>query len=71
MMPASAPQVVTLVVIDEPRKGDYYGGQVAAPVYARVMRSAARLLQIPPAELLAPAPVSDALTADAGHGARS
>lgn len=71
MMPASAPQVVTLVVIDEPRKGDYYGGQVAAPVYARVMRSAARLLQIPPDELLVPAPAGDVLTADAGKAARS
>ncbi len=61
MLPADNPQVVGLVVIDEPQHGGYYGGVVAAPVFAKVMKSAARLLRIPPADFQPPA--SEALTA--------
>lgn len=50
MLPADNPRVVALVVIDEPTAGEYYGGAVAAPVFAKVMGSAARLLQLPPAD---------------------
>ncbi len=35
-------------MIDDPSGDDYYGGAVSAPVFARVMAGAARLLQIPP-----------------------
>jgi cell division protein FtsI (penicillin-binding protein 3) len=48
MAPASRPQLVTLVVIDEPRGNEYFGGLVAAPVFARIMQGALRTLQIPP-----------------------
>lgn len=48
MAPASQPQLVALVMIDEPNGKDYYGGLVAAPVFARVMQGALRTLQIPP-----------------------
>jgi len=48
LAPASQPQVVLAVLIDEPRVGGYYGGEVAAPVFARVMASALRLLNIAP-----------------------
>jgi cell division protein FtsI/penicillin-binding protein 2 len=34
--PASDPRLIVAVMIDEPR-GKYYGGQVAAPVFASVM----------------------------------
>lgn len=47
MAPARDPRVVTVVVIDEPQ-GDYYGGKVAAPVFAGVMRAALRLLNVAP-----------------------
>lgn len=47
MVPVDQPQLVGMVMIDEPQ-GAYYGGQVAAPVFGRVMQGAARLLQIPP-----------------------
>ncbi|RZO85076.1 MAG: penicillin-binding protein 2 [Oceanococcus sp.] len=50
MLPADQPRLLSLVVIDEPRSGVYYGGLVAAPVFSRVASSAARLLQIAPAE---------------------
>ncbi len=48
MAPASRPRLVAVVVIDEPRAGAYYGGEVAAPVFARVMAGALRLLDVPP-----------------------
>jgi cell division protein FtsI (penicillin-binding protein 3) len=46
--PASDPRLVAVVVIDEPRQGAYYGGEVAAPVFSRVMAGALRLMDIPP-----------------------
>ncbi|MCP3871372.1 MAG: penicillin-binding protein 2 [Gammaproteobacteria bacterium] len=48
MAPASDPRLVMIVMIDEPRAGKYYGGQVAAPVFSKVMAGALRLLNIPP-----------------------
>jgi stage V sporulation protein D (sporulation-specific penicillin-binding protein) len=35
--PAEAPQIVGVVVIDEPHGRRYYGGEVAAPVFRQVM----------------------------------
>ncbi len=48
MVPATNPRLVAAVVIDNPRKGSYYGGLVSAPVFAKVMGGALRLLDIPP-----------------------
>jgi cell division protein FtsI (penicillin-binding protein 3) len=48
MVPMSAPRLVTVVVIDEPQGGEYYGGRVAAPVFSRLMADSLRLLDIPP-----------------------
>ena len=45
--PASRPRVVAAVVIDDPRTGGYFGGQVAAPVFSRVVAGALRLLGAP------------------------
>jgi cell division protein FtsI (penicillin-binding protein 3) len=45
--PASAPRLIVAVMIDEPL-GQYYGGTVAAPVFAEVMAGALRMLGIPP-----------------------
>jgi len=38
---------VIAVMIDEPSAGSYYGGTVAAPVFAQVMQGALRLLGVP------------------------
>lgn len=46
--PASNPRFVIAVMIDEPSNGGYYGGAVAAPVFARVMEGALRLTGVPP-----------------------
>lgn len=48
LIPASNPRLVAVVVIDEPGEGVHYGGLVAAPVFADVMRGAVRILDIPP-----------------------
>lgn len=48
MAPADDPALVTLVVVDEPTVGSYYGGTVAAPVFASIMRDALRILHVPP-----------------------
>jgi cell division protein FtsI (penicillin-binding protein 3) len=53
--PASDPRLVMVVTVDEPSTGGYYGGQVAAPVFSRVMSGALRLLDIPPDNQDAPA----------------
>ncbi len=46
--PASDPRLAMVIMIDEPKGGVYYGGQVAAPVFSSVMTGALRLLDIPP-----------------------
>lgn len=46
--PATSPELVTVVVIDDPSAGAYYGGAVAAPVFSEVMSGALRLLDITP-----------------------
>ncbi len=48
MAPVSDPRLVMVVMIDEPGNDEFYGGQVAAPVFARVMAGALRLLAVPP-----------------------
>ena len=48
LAPASNPQLAVVVVIDEPAGDEYYGGQVAAPVFSKVMGGALRLLAIAP-----------------------
>ncbi|MES9855839.1 MAG: penicillin-binding transpeptidase domain-containing protein [Sedimenticola sp.] len=48
MAPASDPRLVMVVMIDEPGAGKYYGGLVAAPVFAKVMAGSLRLLNVAP-----------------------
>lgn len=48
MAPASNPRLVAVVVIDEPSAGKYYGGQVAAPLFSKIMGGALRLLDVSP-----------------------
>ena len=51
LVPASRPRLATVVVIDEPSGSQYYGGEVAAPVFSNVMTGALRLLDVPPDDL--------------------
>jgi len=48
MAPISNPEIVVVVVINEPGGDLYYGGDIAAPVFSRVMKGALRVLNIAP-----------------------
>ena len=47
LAPASDPRLIVAVMVDEPSNGIYYGGDVAAPVFARLMGGALRILGVP------------------------
>jgi cell division protein FtsI/penicillin-binding protein 2 len=46
-VPSRRPALAILVVIDHPRRGPYYGGVVAAPVFQKIAAAALRHLAIP------------------------
>lgn len=48
LAPVSDPRFVIAVMVDEPNAGDYYGGLVAAPVFAKVMAGALRVYGVAP-----------------------
>jgi len=48
LAPVSNPRLVTVVMVDNPKGQEYYGGEVAAPVFSRAMGGALRLLNVPP-----------------------
>lgn len=48
MAPAEHPQLVVVVLIRGASSGRYFGGQVAAPIFRKVMSGALRLLDIAP-----------------------
>jgi cell division protein FtsI (penicillin-binding protein 3) len=45
--PAEVPELTVLVVIDDPQK-KYYGGQVAAPAFKKIVRESLNYMNIPP-----------------------
>jgi cell division protein FtsI (penicillin-binding protein 3) len=51
VVPATNPRLAAVVVIDEPTRGLYYGGDVSAPVFSAVMSGALRLLAVAPDDL--------------------
>lgn len=67
LAPVSRPRIIVAVMIDEPTEGGYFGGRVAAPVFAGVVQDALRTLEVAPdaqvADILPP-PV-DAVDEDA------
>jgi cell division protein FtsI (penicillin-binding protein 3) len=52
--PVDNPELAVVIVIDAPAGAEYYGGEVAAPVFSRVIDGAMRLLNVKP-DNLAPA----------------
>lgn len=46
--PVEDPQITVLVMIDDPSTGNYYGGQIAAPVAGRIFTQLFRYLHISP-----------------------
>ena len=49
--PANDPRVVCVVVINDPRGGKYFGGDIAAPVFSEVARNALRLMNVAPDDI--------------------
>lgn len=47
LAPVSNPRYVVAVMVDEPAGSMFYGGQVAAPVFASIMSQTLRLLEVP------------------------
>ncbi|MEQ1629209.1 MAG: penicillin-binding protein 2, partial [Gallionella sp.] len=45
--PASAPRIIVAVMIDEPSGKEYYGGQVAAPVFSQIVGATLHMLNVP------------------------
>jgi cell division protein FtsI (penicillin-binding protein 3) len=56
LAPVSHPRYVIAVMIDEPNSGKYYGGEVAAPVFAQLMQGVLQLMGAVPDALPAVAP---------------
>lgn len=54
--PVSKPRLVIAVMVDEPSNGRYYGGDVAAPVFAQVMAGSLRTLGVASDAPLTPLP---------------
>jgi len=46
--PVQNPEIVVVVMVDNPKGQEYYGGEVAAPVFSRVTGGALRLLNVAP-----------------------
>lgn len=46
--PVSNPRIVVAVTLDEPQAGGYYGGRVAAPIFATVVASSLRRMGVQP-----------------------
>ena len=51
--PADKPRIVTVVVVDDPKGDQYYGGEVAAPVFADIVADSLRILNVAPDKLSA------------------
>jgi len=51
MIPADDPKLVMVIMVNDPRGKEYYGGRVAAPVFSEVMSSAMRILGVVPDDL--------------------
>lgn len=66
--PVDNPRVALVVVIDEPSKGGYYGGLVAAPVFGRVMAGALRMLNVRPDNLPTETQTAEVNSAQGGRG---
>lgn len=50
--PAKNPRIVAVVVVDDPKGSQYYGGEVAAPAFASIAAGSLRMLNVIPDKLL-------------------
>jgi cell division protein FtsI (penicillin-binding protein 3) len=47
LAPISNPRLVVAVLVSQPSRGKYYGGEVAAPVFGAVMEQSLRVMNVP------------------------
>lgn len=66
--PVSRPRLVVAVNINSPQGEAYYGGQVAAPLFAEVMKTGLRLLNVPADEAPLTAEQKSPQTTEENHG---
>ncbi|WP_019555745.1 peptidoglycan D,D-transpeptidase FtsI family protein [Thiomicrorhabdus arctica] len=52
IVPVSDPQFIMAISVNEPSRGVYYGGLVAAPIFKEVMQEALRLRNVAPDKLI-------------------
>ncbi len=64
MAPAMNPRIVVAVMVDEPSNGKYYGGDVAAPVFAEVVQQTLRTMGVQPDMEVRPQIVARAIRAE-------
>ena len=48
LAPVNNPRIVVAVMVDEPSKGIFYGGDVAAPVFSQVVQQTLRMMNVQP-----------------------
>ena len=48
LAPIENPRIVVAVMVDEPSKGVYFGGDVAAPVFSQVVQQTLRMMNVAP-----------------------
>jgi cell division protein FtsI/penicillin-binding protein 2 len=65
--PSENPRIVGLVLIEEPRGGRYYGGDIAAPVFSRVVSQALGILRVAPEEQRLPETLLASTSAEKIH----
>ena len=61
MAPIDKPRVIVAVMIDEPRAGKYFGGEVAAPVFSELVQQALRIKGVQPDMTVKPQIVMNAV----------
>lgn len=52
MVPVSNPKYIMVTAVNEPSRGIYYGGKVAAPIFKEVMEEVLRLKNVAPDEMI-------------------
>lgn len=48
LAPVANPRIVVAVLVDEPTKGGYFGGDIAAPVFSQVVQQTLRMMNVAP-----------------------
>ncbi len=48
LAPATDPKLVLVVMVNQPNSGIYFGGEVAAPIFSKIMGGALRILNVSP-----------------------